>query len=82
MTIKARDKIAAGLREAIAVANGDLEPARMHVPAQPGCDNFVLDWQYIRKEFGVALRSFFAPLVGIYLFGRKLVKQAIAAIPR
>ena len=32
---KARDKIAAGLREAIAVARGEEKPARMHVPVKP-----------------------------------------------
>ena len=34
MTRKARDKIAAGLREAIAVARGEETPAWLHVPAE------------------------------------------------
>lgn len=51
MTRKARDKIAAGLREAIAVARGEEKPARLHVPAE-------IDVKAIRKKTGMPQESF------------------------
>ena len=51
MTKKARDKIAAGLREAIAVARGEEKPARLHVPAE-------LDVKAIRKKTGFSQEHF------------------------
>ena len=51
MTKKARDKIAAGLQEAIAVARGDAKPARLHVPAE-------LDVKAIRAKTGLSQESF------------------------
>ncbi len=51
MTRKARDKIAAGLREAIAVARGEAKPARLHVPAE-------IDVKAIRKKTGLSQEIF------------------------
>ena len=51
MTKTARDKIAAGLHEAIAVARGEAEPARLHVPAE-------LDVKAIRAKTGLSQESF------------------------
>ena len=51
MTRKARDKIAAGLREAIAVARGEAKPARLHVPAE-------LDVKAIRKKASLSQENF------------------------
>ena len=51
MTKKARDKIAAGLQEAIAVARGDARPARLHVPAE-------LDVKAIRAKTGFSQENF------------------------
>lgn len=51
MTRKAFDKIAAGLDEAIAVARGDLEPARLHVPAE-------LDLKIIRAKTKLSQNDF------------------------
>jgi putative transcriptional regulator len=47
MTTKARDKIAAELREAIAVARGEEEPARIHKPQE-------IDVKAIRKKTGMS----------------------------
>ena len=51
MTRKVFDKIAAGLDEAIAVARGDLEPARLHVPAE-------LDLKIIRAKTKLSQNDF------------------------
>jgi len=51
MTVKARDKIAAGLREAIAVARGEEKPARLHAPAE-------IDVKAIRKKTGLSQERF------------------------
>jgi putative transcriptional regulator len=51
MTRKARDKIAAGLREAIAVARGEEKAARLHVPAE-------IDVKAIRKKTSMSQESF------------------------
>jgi putative transcriptional regulator len=51
MTKKARDKIAEGLHEAIAVARGQAEPARLHVPTE-------LDVKAIRAKTGLSQESF------------------------
>jgi putative transcriptional regulator len=51
MTGKARDKIAAGLREAIAIARGEDKPARLHVPAE-------LDVKVIRRKTGLSQETF------------------------
>ncbi len=51
MTRKARDKIAAGLREAIAIAHGEAKPARLHVPAE-------LDVKAIRRKTGLTQDDF------------------------
>ena len=51
MTKKARDKIAAGLQEAIAVARGDARPARLHVPAE-------IDVKAIRAKTGLSQENF------------------------
>src|SRR6185437_10736436 len=47
----ARDKIAAGLREAIAVTRGELAPARLHLPAE-------LDVKSIRRKTGLSQENF------------------------
>ena len=47
MTRKARDKIAAGLREAIAVARGEEKPARLYAPAE-------IDVKAIRRKTGLS----------------------------
>jgi putative transcriptional regulator len=51
MTRKARDKIAAGLREAIAVARGEERPARLYVPAE-------IDVKAIRRQTGLSQEVF------------------------
>jgi putative transcriptional regulator len=51
MTRKARDRIVEGLREAIAVARGEAEPARLHVPAE-------LDVKAIRAKTGLSQEAF------------------------
>jgi putative transcriptional regulator len=51
MTRKAREKIAAGLREAIAVARGEEKPARLHVPAE-------IDVKAIREKTGLSQERF------------------------
>ena len=59
MTRKARDKIAAGLREAIAVARRDEKPARLHVKDKPDWQSFfareidpeVAGWEFKREKF-------------------------------
>ncbi len=51
MTTKARDKIAAGLREAIAVARGEEAPAQMHAPQE-------IDVKAIRKKTGMSQETF------------------------
>jgi putative transcriptional regulator len=51
MTRKARDKIAAGLREAIAVARGEEKPARMYAPQE-------IDVKAIRKKTGMSQEAF------------------------
>jgi len=51
MTRKARDRIAEGLIEAIAVARGKAEPARLHVPAE-------LDVKGIRAKTGRSQETF------------------------
>ena len=51
MTTKARDKIAAGLREAIAVARGEEEPERIHKPQE-------IDVKAIRKKTGMSQETF------------------------
>jgi putative transcriptional regulator len=51
MTRKARDKIAAGLREAIAVAAGIEKPARLHAAAE-------VDVKAIRRKTGLSQQEF------------------------
>ncbi len=51
MTRKAREKIAAGLREAIAVARGEEKPARLHVPAE-------IDVKAIREKTDLSQERF------------------------
>ena len=51
MTKKARDKIAAGLQEAIAVARGDGKPACLHVRPE-------LDVKAIRTKTGLSQENF------------------------
>src|SRR5580704_15360254 len=51
MTRKVRDKIAAGLREAIAVARGEEKPARMYAPQE-------IDVKAIRKKTGMSQEAF------------------------
>lgn len=51
MSKKAFDKIAAGLHEAIAVARGASEPARLHVPAE-------IDVKSIRQKTGLSQDGF------------------------
>ena len=51
MSKKAFDKIAAGLSEAIAIARGDVKPARLHVPAE-------LDVKTIRGKTGLSQADF------------------------
>ncbi len=53
MTRKARDKIAAGLREAIAVGRGEEQPARLYAPAE-------IDVKAIRKKTGLSQENFAA----------------------
>lgn len=53
MTRKALDKIAAGLEEAIAIARGDANPARLHIPLD-------LDVKAIRKKTGLPQEAFAA----------------------
>lgn len=51
MTKSARDKIAAGLQEAVAVARGDARPARLYVPAE-------IDVKAIRAKTGLSQENF------------------------
>ena len=51
MTKKAFDKIAAGLTDAIAIARGDIKPARLHIPAE-------LDVKAIRAKTGLSQADF------------------------
>jgi len=51
MTRKARDQIAEGLREAIAVARGEAEPARLHVVTE-------IDAKAIRARTGLSQEAF------------------------
>lgn len=51
MTRKARDKIAAGLHEAIAVARGIEKPARVHAAAE-------IDVKAIRRKTGLSQQEF------------------------
>ena len=51
MTKRAREKIAAGLREAIAVAHGEEEPTRLYVPAE-------MEVKAIRKKTGLSQEAF------------------------
>lgn len=51
MTKKTFDKIAAGLNEAIAIAHGDIKPARLHMPAE-------LDVKAIRAKTGLSQADF------------------------
>ena len=53
MTRKARDKIAAGLREAVAVARGEEKPARLYAPGE-------IDVKAIRKKTGLSQEKFAA----------------------
>lgn len=51
MSKKAFDRIAEGLNEALAVARGQAEPARMHVPAE-------MDVRAIRQRTGLSQDAF------------------------
>jgi putative transcriptional regulator len=51
MTKRAFDKIAEGLREAIAVARGEAEPARLHVPAE-------IDVKALRRKLKLSQEDF------------------------
>jgi len=51
MSKKAFDKIAEGLTEAVAIARGDMEPARIHVPAD-------MDVRAIRAKTRLSQDSF------------------------
>jgi len=51
MTRKAFEKIAEGLEEAIAVARGEAEPARMHVPPE-------IDVRALRRRLSMTQESF------------------------
>ena len=51
MTKKAFEKIAEGLTEALAIAKGEAEPARMHVPPE-------LDVRAIRHKTGLSQEEF------------------------
>jgi putative transcriptional regulator len=53
MTRKARDKIAVGLREAIAVVRGEEKPARLYAPGE-------IDVKAIRKKTGLSQEKFAA----------------------
>jgi putative transcriptional regulator len=53
MTRKARDKIAAGLHEAIAVARGIEKPAPMHAAGQ-------IDVKAIRRKTGLSQQDFYS----------------------
>jgi putative transcriptional regulator len=59
MSNKAFDKIAEGLNEALAIAHGDAQPARMHVPAE-------LDVRAIRTKIGMS-QDVFASSFGFTL---------------
>lgn len=50
MTRKAFDQIAEGLEEALAVARGDAEPFRLHVPSE-------IDVKAIRARTGLSQRT-------------------------
>jgi putative transcriptional regulator len=51
MTKRAFDKIAEGLTEALAIARGQAEPARLHVPAE-------MDVRAIRAKAGMSQEAF------------------------
>jgi putative transcriptional regulator len=51
MTKKAYDKIAEGLREALAITRGELKPARLYVPPE-------LDVKAIRAKTGLSQEVF------------------------
>jgi putative transcriptional regulator len=51
MSKKAFEKIAAGLNEAISIARGEIEPARLYIPAE-------LDIKAIRKKTGLSQEAF------------------------
>ncbi|MBF0877274.1 helix-turn-helix domain-containing protein [Gluconobacter cerevisiae] len=51
MSKSAFDKIAAGLDEAIAIAEGTMEPAQLHVPAE-------IDVKAIRNKVGMTQEAF------------------------
>jgi len=51
MTRRAFEKIAEGLTEALAIARGEAEPARMHVPAE-------IDVRAIRAKAGMSQDAF------------------------
>ena len=51
MSKKAFDKIAEGLREAVAIAKGEAKPAALHVPAE-------IDVRGIRTKTGMSQESF------------------------
>lgn len=51
MTKKAFDKIASGLKEALAVARGEAKPARLYVPAE-------IDVKGVRRKTGLSQEDF------------------------
>lgn len=51
MTKKAFERISASLDEAIAIAKGQAEPARLHIPAE-------LDVKSIRRKAGLSQQAF------------------------
>jgi len=53
MSKKAFDKIAEGLNEALAIARGEMKPAKLHVPAE-------LDVAAIRNKLGLSQEDFAA----------------------
>lgn len=53
MTRKAFDRIAAGLGEALAIARGEAQPARLHIPLK-------LDVKTIRGKTGLSQEAFAA----------------------
>ena len=69
MTKKAFDKIAAGLEEALAFANGDMTVGRLIVPAE-------IDVGAIRKKTGLT-QKLFANLFG---FSLEQVRQVVDAV--
>jgi len=51
MTKKAFDKIAGGLKEAIAIARGELQPAKLHIPSE-------IDVKAIRQKVKLSQDAF------------------------